>query len=148
MSAVVVADGDQALADALRDELLAMCWAARADFVYNPEPLSESIARARASIRHCRSSASLIESTLTWSYVRNRSEQFSVAANLPKDLPNRQRQPVSKSSNFVADCWTGERARDNARNARRRERARARARALVRTRSRRRRRSGRRPASR
>ena len=48
MSAVVVADGDQALADALRDELLAMCWAARADFVYNPEPLSESIARARA----------------------------------------------------------------------------------------------------
>ena len=47
MSVVVVTDDDEELAVKLRDELAAMCWAARADFVYNPEPLEESMARAK-----------------------------------------------------------------------------------------------------
>lgn len=47
-SAVVVTDGDAARAQALADELLDMAWQARAQFVYQVEPLRESIARARA----------------------------------------------------------------------------------------------------
>ncbi|MGQ0509604.1 MAG: M81 family metallopeptidase [Betaproteobacteria bacterium] len=45
-SAVVVTDGDAARARALSEELLDMAWAAREQFVYRPEPLRESIARA------------------------------------------------------------------------------------------------------
>lgn len=48
LSAVVVTDGDEAQARRWRDELLAMAWSARADFVYQPESLAESMARARA----------------------------------------------------------------------------------------------------
>ena len=48
LSAVVVADGDPARARAWCDELLELAWARRAEFVYRPEPLAESIARARA----------------------------------------------------------------------------------------------------
>ena len=47
LSAVVVTDGDQAKAEALKDELLDMAWAAREDFVYRIEPLADSIARAK-----------------------------------------------------------------------------------------------------
>lgn len=46
LSAVVVADGDQAQAEAWRDELLDFAWANRADFVYKIEPLAESLGRA------------------------------------------------------------------------------------------------------
>src|SRR6185369_8880804 len=48
LSAVVVTDGDAALAATWRDELLDLAWASRAEFVYTVEPLAESIARARA----------------------------------------------------------------------------------------------------
>ncbi len=48
LSAVVVTDGDRALAERLRDELLHQAWADREDFVYRPEPLDQSLARAKA----------------------------------------------------------------------------------------------------
>jgi len=48
LSAVVVTDGDPALARRWCDELLDMAWSARAAFVYQVEPLAESMARARA----------------------------------------------------------------------------------------------------
>jgi len=48
LSAAVVTDGDPARARALCDDLLQRAWAARADFVYAPEPLAASIARAQA----------------------------------------------------------------------------------------------------
>ena len=47
LSAVVVTDGDAALARRLRDELLAEAWQKRQDFVFKVEPLAESVARAR-----------------------------------------------------------------------------------------------------
>ncbi|MGE0624977.1 MAG: M81 family metallopeptidase [Pseudomonadales bacterium] len=47
LSVVVVTDGDRALAERCRDELLDMAWAQRRDFVYEVEPLSTSLARAR-----------------------------------------------------------------------------------------------------
>ena len=46
LSAVVVTDGDQALARRWCDELLDMAWNARADFVYKVEPLEVSMSRA------------------------------------------------------------------------------------------------------
>ncbi len=46
LSVVVVTDNDPALAQRWRDELLAMAWAQRAAFVYQREPLAESVARA------------------------------------------------------------------------------------------------------
>ena len=46
LSAVVVTDGDMALAESMRDELLDAAWAAREAFVYVPEPLETSFARA------------------------------------------------------------------------------------------------------
>src|SRR3954447_9535604 len=48
LSAVVVTDGDRALAEALRDELLDRAWVDREDFVYQLEPLERSLARAKA----------------------------------------------------------------------------------------------------
>ena len=48
LSAVVVTDGDEAMARHWCDELLAMAWEARAEFVYRIEPLAESMARAQA----------------------------------------------------------------------------------------------------
>jgi microcystin degradation protein MlrC len=48
LSAVVVTDGDRALAEALRDELLDRAWVDREDFVYRLEPLDQSLARARS----------------------------------------------------------------------------------------------------
>ena len=45
-SAVVVTDNDQMLADRLCAELLDAAWAARAQFVYQLEPLDDSLARA------------------------------------------------------------------------------------------------------
>jgi microcystin degradation protein MlrC len=48
LSAVVVTDGDEALARRWCDELLAMAWAARAQFVYRIEPLAQSMAQAQA----------------------------------------------------------------------------------------------------
>ena len=47
LSAVVVTDGDAALARRWCDELLDMAWAARAQFVYQIEALDVSMARAR-----------------------------------------------------------------------------------------------------
>ena len=47
-SAVVVTDNDQTLADRLCAELLDAAWAARAQFVYQLEPLDDSLARAAA----------------------------------------------------------------------------------------------------
>ena len=48
LSAVVVCDGDPAQAKRWCDELLDMAWAARAQFVYQIESLTESMARAQA----------------------------------------------------------------------------------------------------
>ncbi len=48
LSAVVVTDGDRALAERLRDELLDRSWADREDFVYSLEPLEHSLARAKS----------------------------------------------------------------------------------------------------
>jgi microcystin degradation protein MlrC len=48
LSAVVVTDGDRKLAEELRDELLGRAWVEREAFVYQIEPLTESVARARA----------------------------------------------------------------------------------------------------
>ena len=47
LSSVVVTDGDLARAHALCNELLEMAWAGREAFVYQIEPLKESIARAK-----------------------------------------------------------------------------------------------------
>lgn len=46
LSAVVVTDGDQAQAEAWRDELLNFAWENRQKFVYEIEPLAESLKRA------------------------------------------------------------------------------------------------------
>ncbi|MDP3083852.1 MAG: MlrC C-terminal domain-containing protein, partial [Rubrivivax sp.] len=48
LSAVVVSDGDAALAQRCCDELLEMAWSRRAEFVYRIEPLAESMVRALA----------------------------------------------------------------------------------------------------
>ena len=48
LSAVVVTDGDKALATRLRNELLAQAWRDRENFVFKIEPLAESVARAKA----------------------------------------------------------------------------------------------------
>ena len=51
LSAVVVTDGDAAEAQRLCDELLDQAWAERDAWVYRPEPLADSIARARTTTR-------------------------------------------------------------------------------------------------
>jgi microcystin degradation protein MlrC len=48
LSAVVVTDGDKALAERLRDELLGQAWRDRREFVFRIEPLAQSVARAKA----------------------------------------------------------------------------------------------------
>jgi len=48
LSVVVTTDHDMALAERLRDELLAAAWAQREAFVYRLEPLQQSVARAKA----------------------------------------------------------------------------------------------------
>ncbi|HTV43760.1 MAG TPA: M81 family metallopeptidase [Stellaceae bacterium] len=48
LSAVVVTDGDRGLAERLRDELLDRAWVERESFVYEIEPLADSVARAKA----------------------------------------------------------------------------------------------------
>jgi microcystin degradation protein MlrC len=48
LSAVVVTDGDLQLAEDLRDELLGRAWVEREAFVYQIEPLQQSVARAKA----------------------------------------------------------------------------------------------------
>jgi microcystin degradation protein MlrC len=48
LSAAVVTNGDMALAEQLRDELLDSAWNARESFVYEPESLASSFARAQA----------------------------------------------------------------------------------------------------
>jgi microcystin degradation protein MlrC len=48
VSAVVVTDGDAALARRYCDELLEMAWQTREAFVYHVEPLAQSLARAAA----------------------------------------------------------------------------------------------------
>ncbi len=65
LSVVVCTDNDPALANTLRDELLDQAWDARADFVFQPESLHDSVARARQMTQgpiilldHCDNSAS------------------------------------------------------------------------------------------
>lgn len=65
LSVVVCTDNDPALAARLRDELLDQAWGARADFVFQPEALAQSVARARQMTKlpvflldHCDNSAS------------------------------------------------------------------------------------------
>jgi microcystin degradation protein MlrC len=48
LSAVIVTDGDKALATRLRDELLGEAWYHREDFVFKIEKLPQSVARAKA----------------------------------------------------------------------------------------------------
>jgi microcystin degradation protein MlrC len=48
LSAVIVSDGDRKLAEDLRDELLDRAWVEREAFVYQIEPLGQSVARAKA----------------------------------------------------------------------------------------------------
>src|SRR5260370_25806980 len=48
LSAVVVTDGDRALAERLRDELLNQAWAEREAFVYRLEPLQQGLTAAKA----------------------------------------------------------------------------------------------------
>ncbi|HEV7997443.1 MAG TPA: M81 family metallopeptidase [Stellaceae bacterium] len=48
LSAVVLTDGDRGLAERLRDELLDRAWVEREAFVYQIEPLAQSVARAKA----------------------------------------------------------------------------------------------------
>lgn len=50
LSAVVVCDGDTAQAQLWCDELLEMAWSRRAEFVYQVEPLVDSMARAKALV--------------------------------------------------------------------------------------------------
>lgn len=47
LSVVVVTDGDRALAECYRDELLESAWRDREAFVYEVEPLGESVERAK-----------------------------------------------------------------------------------------------------
>jgi microcystin degradation protein MlrC len=47
LSAIVVGDGDDSGAEALLDELMAMAWERRADFVFETEPVATSIAHAK-----------------------------------------------------------------------------------------------------
>ncbi len=47
LSAVVVADGRDPAAEGLLNEVLALAWQRRADFVFRPEPLAASIAHAK-----------------------------------------------------------------------------------------------------
>ena len=48
LSAVVCTDGKLAEAEQYRDELLERAWTDRADWVFHPEPLAPTIARAKA----------------------------------------------------------------------------------------------------
>ena len=47
LSVVVVTDNDPELARRFRDELMQMAWDSRAQWVYQPEPLAQSVARAK-----------------------------------------------------------------------------------------------------
>ncbi len=47
LSAVVCTDNNQADAQAMVEELLAFAWKAREDFTFKPEPLADSVARAK-----------------------------------------------------------------------------------------------------
>ena len=66
LSVVVCTDGDKAKAATLRDSLLDEAWRERETFLYASEPLSESVARAKASaaagplvlLDHCDNTAS------------------------------------------------------------------------------------------
>ena len=50
LSAMVVTDGDRKLAEDLRDELLDRAWVERKTFVYDIEPLQQSVSRAKAML--------------------------------------------------------------------------------------------------
>jgi microcystin degradation protein MlrC len=47
LSSLVIADGDVAAAETLSRRLLSMAWQRRADFIFEPEALSDTIARAK-----------------------------------------------------------------------------------------------------
>ncbi|MBU2091213.1 MAG: MlrC C-terminal domain-containing protein, partial [Alphaproteobacteria bacterium] len=46
-SVIIVADGDQEKADAMRDDIAKRTWAARETFIYQHEPLEQAVARAK-----------------------------------------------------------------------------------------------------
>jgi microcystin degradation protein MlrC len=48
LSVVAIADGDEAMADSARERLLDAAWREREEFVFDSEPLPETIARAKA----------------------------------------------------------------------------------------------------
>jgi microcystin degradation protein MlrC len=48
LSVVAIADGDKVVADSARERLLDAAWREREEFVFHSEPLSETIARAKA----------------------------------------------------------------------------------------------------
>ena len=48
LASVIVTDGDKPRADALRNELLDMAWERRDQFIFDSEPMSESIAKAKS----------------------------------------------------------------------------------------------------
>jgi microcystin degradation protein MlrC len=48
LSVVAIADGDEAVANSARERLLDAAWREREEFVFDSEPLSETIARAKA----------------------------------------------------------------------------------------------------
>lgn len=48
LSVIVVSDGDKVAGDRLRDELLSLAWERRADFVFDFEPMADSVSRAAA----------------------------------------------------------------------------------------------------
>jgi len=48
LSVIVTSDGDKAAGERVRDELLAMAWDRRADFVFDFEPMQETLARVAA----------------------------------------------------------------------------------------------------
>jgi len=65
LSVVTIADGDQAAAEAARDDILDAAWAERAEFMFESKPLSETVAEAKAMadgpiilLDHCDNAAS------------------------------------------------------------------------------------------
>ena len=48
LSAIVVTDGERALAESAKDRLLKAAWEARSDFIYRHEPLEQAVGRAKA----------------------------------------------------------------------------------------------------
>ncbi|MEZ5665854.1 MAG: M81 family metallopeptidase [Alphaproteobacteria bacterium] len=89
-SAIVVADGDPALAEAAAEELVQATWARRADFVYRARPLAPAVAAAKvvadgpvALLDHadnCGSGGTQDDMTVIGEVLRQGLEDVAVAA--------------------------------------------------------------------